>query len=448
MGIPYRNQEDGVVKNPKENSIKEPDGQNGNRAGVVLPSGMNRREFIKTSALGVLGAHLLLTGCDTPEEKSTAALEKIQIGGMHYRRLGRTGLMISEISLGGSPVPTESVFRKAVEMGVNYVDTSSFYSFGNSERSIAKIIKGRRDTFYVGTKFHPGRNVTSFFRRKTKEALIEEAEGSLKRLQTDYVDILLVHGAADPAVLASSEVLGAFDQLKRDGKIRFTGVSCHKDPVRVLTPAINSGSYDMITVGYNAYSGTGFEKGKVYDDYLAGSGIAQVISLAREKDVGVVAMKSMAGGDRQNLAGLKTEGVSLPQAKLKWVLRNDAVSTVISEMTTFEILEENLSVTGKDLAAAEEQGLARYVRATGGDYCRMCGTCLRICPKGIAVPDIMRYVMYYERYGKTRYAVNSYHDLPPAATFLGCTRCGECETSCPYGLTIVLKLRRAHRMLA
>ena len=117
-------------------------------------------------------------------------------------------------------------------------------------------------------------------------------------------------------------------------------------------------------------------------------------------------------------------------------------------MTTFEILEENLAVTGKDLAAAEEQDLARYVRATWGDYCRMCGTCLRICPQGIAVPDIMRYVMYYERYGKTRYAVNSYRDLPAAATFLGCSRCGECETSCPYGLTIVLKLRRAHRMLA
>jgi len=204
----------------------------------------------------------------------------------------------------------------------------------------------------------------------------------------------------------------------------------------------------MITVAYNAYSSTGFEKGKVYDDYLAESGIAQVIRLAREKDVGIVAMKSMAGGDRQNLTGFKTEGVSLPQAKLKWVLRNDAVGTVISEMNTFEILEENLSVIGKDLAAAEEQDLARHVRATWGDYCRMCGTCLRICPKGIDVPDIMRYVMYYERYGKIRYAMNSYHDLPPAATFLGCSQCGECETSCPYGLNIVQKLRRAHRMLA
>lgn len=448
MGILYRNPGVNVVKISKENVIKELNRKNGDRAGAVLSSGMNRREFITTSALGVIGAQLILTGCGTTEEKGTTAPEKIIKGGVHYRRLGRTGLMVSEISLGGSPTPTESVFRKAVEMGVNYIDTSSIYSFGNSERSIAKIIKGRRDTFYVGTKFHPGRNATSFFRRKSKAALIEEVEGSLSRLQTDYVDILLVHGATDPAVLASSEVLEAFDQLKRDGKIRFTGVSCHKDPVRVLTPAINSGTYDMITVGYNAYSGTGFEKDKVYDDYLAGSGIAKVISLAREKDVGVVAMKSMAGGDRQNLTGILTKGVSLPQAKLKWVLRNENVGTVISEMTTFEVLEENLSVSGKDLAAAEEQDLARHVRATWGDYCRMCGTCLRICPKGIAVPDIMRYVMYYERYGKTRYAVNSYHNLPPSATFLGCSQCGECETSCPYGLTIVQKLRSAHRMLA
>ena len=448
MDILYRNPEGSVVEKPNENCIKELDGLNGNRPGIMFTSKMNRREFIKTSAQGVLGAHLLLTGCGIPQEEGTAPPKKIQKGGMHYRRLGRTGLMISEISLGGSPTPPESVFRKAVEMGVNYVDTSSVYSFGGSERSIAKIIKGRRDTFYVGTKFHPGRTVTSIFRPKTKEALIEEVEGSLSRLQTDYIDILLVHGATDPTVLASSEVLEAFDQLKRDGKIRFTGVSCHKDPRRVLTLAINSGTYDMITVAYNAYSGTGFEKGKVYNDYLSRSGIARVISLAHEKDVGVVAMKSMAGGDRQNLADFKTDGVSLPQAKLKWVLRNDAVCTVISEMKSFEILEENLSVTGKDLTVIEEQDLARHVRATWGDYCRMCGTCLSVCPKGIDVPDIKRYVMYYERYGKTRYAVNSYRNLPPAATILGCSQCGECETSCPYGLSIVQELRRAHCKLA
>jgi predicted aldo/keto reductase-like oxidoreductase len=418
----------------------------------ILPSEMNRREFIKTSAMGMLGAQAIFgnIGSQSGKVEQAASLShgnaprKIRRGDMYYRRLGRTGLMISEISLGGSPVPPEPVFRKAVEMGVNYVDTSSSYSSGNSERTIGKIIEGRRGKFHVATKFHP---VT---RRKTrtKEELIEQAEGSLTRLNTDYVDILLIHGASNPDVVTNEEVLAAFDQLKKDGKIRFTGVSCHSDPVGVLTPAVQSGNYDMIDVAYNAYSGTQVEKGKVYDDYLTRSGIEKVIALAKEHDVGVVAMKSMAGGDRQNLAAFKTEGVSIPQAKLKWVLQNDAVAAVITEMVNFDFLNENLAASGLEMSSAERKVLSEYVKATSGDYCRMCGTCLLHCPSEIAIPDIMRYAMYHDGYGKTDVARTEYRRLSAANTFLGCNLCRRCEAACPYGLQIVRKLRRAHQMLA
>lgn len=413
---------------------------------------MNRREFIRTSALGVLGTHTLfgLLGCSQKGNEQAASLfgdsmhGRIRRGDMYYRRLGRTGLMVSEISLGGSPVPPEPVFRKAVEMGVNYVDTSSTYSNGNSERMIGKIMESRRDKFYVATKFHP----VIGQKTKSKEALIEEMEGSLTRLKTDYVDILLVHGASNSDILANEEVLAAFDQLKKDGKIRFTGVSCHVDPVRVLTPAIQSGKYDVINVAYNAYSGDQVENGKVYDDYLARSGIEKVIALAKENDVGVVAMKTMAGGDRQNLEAFKTEGVSIPQAKLKWVLQNDAVAAIITEMVNFDILDENLAVSGVDMSSTERKVLSEYVKATSEDYCRMCGTCLRHCPLEIAIPDIMRYAMYHDGYGKTDVARREYRRLPVANTFLGCNLCGRCETICPYGLQIVRKLRNAHQMLA
>jgi predicted aldo/keto reductase-like oxidoreductase len=352
--------------------------------------------------------------------------------------------MISEISLGGSPVPPEPVFKKAVEMGVNYVDTSSSYSNGNSERAIGKIIRGKRDKFHVATKFHAVRRREV----KSKQALIEDAEGSLARLNTDYIDILLVHGAPSSDVLASEEVLGAFDQLKKDGKIRFTGTSCHRDPVGVLTPTIKSGKYDMIAVAYNAYSGTQVEKDKVYDDYLARSGIEEVIALAKENDVGVVAMKSMAGGDRQNLEAFRTEGVSIPQAKLKWVLQNDAVAAVITEMVNFDILEENMAASGVQMSSAERRVLGEYVKATSGDYCRMCGTCLLHCPSEVAIPDIMRYAMYHEAHGKTGLARMEYGKLSVENTVVGCNLCGRCEEMCPYGLQIVQKLRRAHQMLA
>lgn len=406
-------------------------------------SGITRRDFLKASALAAIGGRIPAGNPLAREANKEQIAKRIRKGEMTYRRLGRTDLMISEISLGGSPPPSEPVFLRAIEMGVNYVDTSSVYSNGNSERLIGRVLRGRRDRFHVATKFHFHGGW-----QDTREDLIREAEGSLSRLATDYVDILLVHNVSSAHVLVHEEVLAAFERLKRDGKIRYTGVSCHVDPVGVLTPAIESGRYDMITVAYNSYSGTQVEEDKVVDDYLKISGIEKVLALAKEKDVGVVAMKSMAGGQRQDLAAFRTEGVSLPQAKLKWVLQNDAVSAVITEMFTFDMLKENLAVSGKQLSAAENDVLMRHVRATGEDVCRMCGACLPGCPSDITIPDILRYLMYHRDYGKSDLARSGYRTIPASNTVRGCTGCGTCEQTCPYGVRIVRNLHRAHRMLA
>jgi predicted aldo/keto reductase-like oxidoreductase len=403
---------------------------------------MNRRDFIRTSAMVVLGTQVPFRRLHAQEKVKKPKLKRTKRGNMYYRRLGRTDLMVSEISLGGSPVPSEPVFKKAIEMGVNYVDTSQSYMRGNSERQIGKLIKDRRDKFFVSTKFHAGR------RKKTKEQIIKEAEESLARLDSDYVDCYLLHGASSSEILLDEEVLSAFDQLKKDGKIRFTGTSCHRDPAGALIPAIKSGKYDMVTVAYNAYSGDQEEKDKVYDDYLATSGIGRVLAAAKEKDVGVVAMKSMAGGDRQNLAAFKAEGVTLPQSKLKWVLKNDAVGAIITEMMTFEMLEENIGASGAKAGKEEEEALKKYVKATSRETCRMCGTCYKQCPSRVAIPDILRYASYYHGYGKPMQARAAYRSLPDPATYRACDGCGKCEAACPFSLPILRKLHHAHRLLA
>jgi len=364
-------------------------------------------------------------------------------GQMKYRRLGRTNMKISEISLGGSPVPAEAIFRRAIERGVNYVDTSSSYMNGNSERTIGKLLKDYPNKFYVATKFHAGRKGYD-----TKEALEKEFEGSLKRLDVDCVDILMVHGARTPDILANDDVLNLLEKFKKQGKTRFTGVSCHHNPVDVLTAAVKSGNYDMISVAYSAFSGSLVQKDGVYEDYLLRSGIEQLINLAKKHDVGVIAMKTMAGGNRQDLAKYREKGISLPQAKLKWVLENKYVASALSELLTFDILEENLAVCGAPLYPKEKMALIDHVTSFSSKYCRMCGQCVKACPIKIAVPDILRYALYYTDHGKTSLAKKKYKMLPVESRFNNCNHCGRCLNACPNRLPIIQLLQSAHQVLA
>jgi predicted aldo/keto reductase-like oxidoreductase len=380
---------------------------------------------------------LLATMTDIGEGKNFGWAEQ-----MKYRRLGRTNMKISEISLGGSPVPPEAIFRRAIEMGVNYVDTSSSYMNGNSERTIGKILKEYPNKLYVATKFHAGRDGYD------KNTLEKEFEGSLKRLKVDCVDVLMVHGARTPGILENEDVLNLFEKLKKQGKIKFNGVSCHFNPVEVLTTAIKSGNYDIITMAYNAFSGSLVQEDSVYEDYLQRSGIEQVINLAKEHDVGVIAMKTMAGGDRQNLSKFREKGISLPQAKLKWVLKNKHVASALSEMVTFDILEENLAVCQSPLSPEEKTALILHVTSFSSRYCRMCGQCMKTCPLKIAIPDILRYALYYTDHGKTTLAKKKYSMLPVEFSYKACDHCGRCLEACPNKLSIIQMLQYAHQVLA
>ena len=394
---------------------------------------MDRRHFIKSTSMTLL-ATMAKTGLGTDNPPLTQ---------MKYRRLGRTGLEISEISLGGSPVPPEAVFSRAIELGVNYVDTSSSYMNGNSERTIGKILKQYPNKLHVATKIHAGRKGND-----SKEDWEKEFEGSLKRLNVDCVDILLIHGAGSPAIPANEDILSLFEKLKKQGKIRFTGISCHSNPVEVLTDAIKSGNYDMVTVGYNGFSGSLVKGNGVYEDYLQKSGIEQVIDLAKKQDVGVIAMKTMAGGDRQELAKYKAKGISLPQAKLKWVLENKYVASALSEMVTFDILEENLAVSGSPLSREERTALVQHVTSVSSRYCRMCGLCKKECPQGIAIPDILRYAVYYSDHGKKDLAKRKYSALPVGYSVNNCMGCERCLNVCPNGLPVPRLLQSAHHLLA
>ena len=401
----------------------------------------DRRTFIKTMAGGAVALRSSLAGFFGAGQAAPARLEK---DGMSYRRLGRTDLLVSEISLGSSPLPDPDLLRAIVDRGVNYIDTSHNYDNGNAERQIGRLLKDvGRDKVHVATKFHVAP-------RDTPASIMASVHGSLRRLDVETIDVLMIHGAETADVLVDERVLAAYEQLKREGAYRFRGLSCHANQDEVVRKAVDCGLYDMVQVGYNVFDiQETVQEVETYPDYLGTSGIRGLLELAHSRGVGVIAMKTLkVGGRRQNLEKYKTGSASIFQAMLKWVLEDSRITSAVTEILNRQQMEEDLGAAGAKLAAAERTTLVRYVRENGKDYCHGCARCRHACPLGVATTAILHALAYEESYGKSARARDAYAALGPRETASACRDCGACERSCPYGVAVRSRIREAARLLA
>ena len=401
----------------------------------------DRRTFLRTLAGSAVAMGSSLTGLAGKGRSAQARLEK---NGMFYRRLGRTDLQVSEISLGGSPLPDPNLLRALVDRGVNYIDTSHNYDNGNSERQIGRLLKEvGRDKVRVSTKFHVAD-------RDTAASIVASVHGSLRRLATETIDILCIHGAESAGVLVDERVLAAYEQLKKEGAYRFRGLSCHVNHDEVVRKAVDCGLYDMVQVGYNVFD-IQETSGEVetYPDYLGTSGLRGLLALAHSRDVGIIAMKTLkVGGRRQNLEKYKTGSASIFQAMLKWVLEDSRVTSAVTEILNERQMEEDLGAAGTRLTGAEERTLTRFVSENGKDYCHACARCRQACPSGVATTAILHALAYHESYGKSGRAREAYAALGSGERASACRDCGACERSCPYGVAVRSRIREAGRLLA
>ena len=401
----------------------------------------DRRTFIKTMAGGAVALRSSLSGLFGAGQAAPTRLEK---DGMSYRRLGRTDLLLSEISLGSSPLPDPDLLRAIVDRGVNYIDTSHNYENGNAERRIGRLLQDvGRDKVRVATKFHVAP-------RDTPASIMASVHGSLRRLDVETIDVLMIHGAETAGVLVDERVLEAYEKLKRAGAYRFRGLSCHANHDEVVRKAVDCGLYDMVQVGYNVFDiQESAREVETYPDYLGASGIRDLLELAHSRGVGVIAMKTLkVGGRRQDLEKYRTGAVSLYQAMLKWVLDDERVTSAVTEILNRRQMEEDLGAAGAKLAAAERTALVRYVGENGTDYCHGCARCRRACPAGVATTAILRALAYHESYGKTGRARDSYASLGSGENASACRDCGACEKACPYGVAVRARVREAGRILA
>ena len=397
---------------------------------------IRRREFIKAAPLA---AWAIIAS----QGRAARAVPRTGMpapgGGLAYRRLGRTNLNISEVSLGGSPLPDWPLFLEIIEKGVNYVDSSVSYDNGNCERQIGRMLKTLgRDKAFVATKFH--------LRGKWSEAsIIASVETSLKRLQVEPIDVLLIHGPEDPDELIDDRVLGAFDKLGKAGKFRFKGFSCHANQAAMVRRAVDCGHYDMIQLGYNVFDIDQPEQDpRTYADYLGESGLRDLLGLAASNGLGVIAMKTLkVGGRRQKLEAYRTGTATLQQAMLKWVLEDRNVASAVTEMLNRTQMAEDLAVVGAPLTAGERRMLYAHVTENSGEYCRGCADCRKSCPSAIPTTDLLRSLAYRRSYGKNGRADEIAIECGGLKALAACRDCGTCERVCRYGLPVRRLLRRA-----
>lgn len=389
---------------------------------------LSRRNFLTAFTSSVLGFGLAKNVKARPKNRGIAQGGASPIKIQKYNDLGKTGLKVPDVSCGTISFFEPNVIRYAYELGVTYFDTAESYLRTKCESFIGQALKDVRDKVTITTKhgYRQGMQIK-------KEDILKRVEASLKRLQSDYVDVAMIHGLSDLSFLENEELQAAYAQLKKDGKVRFTGFSTH-NPQLTLKQALDNDFAQVILFIYN---------------HMEGEEIEPLIEQARRKGIGMVAMKVFAGGMHGNLKSLISQEVSYPQAAIRWVMTNPNLDCCIPTMSSYSHVEEYVEASGKPLNRADLKMIAEYQRQTNNQYCRVsCSQCLSSCPNNIAINDVLRYGMYFEDYGMEKEAMRYYADLAGNKKPFNCAHCsGYCERACPYGLKVQDKLIHAHEIL-
>jgi uncharacterized protein len=387
-----------------------------------MSSPRSRREFLTTSALTGL-AIPAAAAIDTPKPPPAAAPAPAGAPVLRKRKLGNTGLEVTEVAFGCMITSDQSVIERAADLGVNLFDTARGYQGGNNERLVGAALKGRRDKLYISTKTGGG----------TKAEAMAHLEESLRQLGTDHVDIWYLHGKSSAAAL-TDDLLDAQRTAKEQGKIRFAGVSLHSGHAEVI-PAAIAKKLDVALVTYN------FTMGDRNDGLMKS---------LHDAGVGVVAMKVMAGGRGPDAVAtrekLAAKGGML--SALKWVLNHPFVHTTIPSTTDMAQLDENLRAMAEPWTKDDEQKLVTRLDAIRPDYCSMCGQCEGTCPKGLPVADVLRYLTYADGYGQFALGREHFLALPAAQRDVRCGDCTECAVRCPHGVEVARRLCRAQSLFA
>jgi predicted aldo/keto reductase-like oxidoreductase len=371
---------------------------------------------------------------------------------MLYRELGSTGEKISVLGFGCMRLPVLNgqydkvdfdtaipLIRKAIDNGVNYLDTAYPYHNGQSETAIADAMKGGyREKVFIADK------LPSWLIQK-REDMDYYLQEQLQRLQTEQIDFYLLHSIKEDYWdnLKSLGVLEFLDDAVADGRIKYTGFSFHGE-LELFFDVIDSYNWDMCQVQSNI----------VDENYQAGK---EGIRYASEKGVGVVIMEPLRGGTLVKTIPPEIQEIwdesPIKRSPAEWALKylwdQEEIDLVLSGMTTFEDLEENITIAEEGYSNSftpDDKDIIKMVRAAYKERievnCNQCGYCMP-CPSGVNIPGNFQQLNHaYMFQDVENPRMNYFMLLKEGERASNCTECGECEKLCPQMVPIHKTLKK------
>ena len=333
---------------------------------------------------------------------------------MEKRRLGQSDLWVAPLGFGGIPIQrvsqteADGLLRLAVEKGINFIDTARGYT--DSEEKIGAGLKGIRQEVILATKSMA----------RAGAAMMADVERSLRSFQTDWIDLYQLHNVRSEAEWAELTALGggleALEKAREAGKIRYIGVTGHlpETLLRVIK------DYQFVTVQFPY-------------NYIEQENRQELLEEIKRQDLGTIIMKPLAGG------ALRQTGPAL-----RFLLQK-SFSVIIPGMDSQAQIEENSAQLSQTFTEQDAGVLELEKGELGQEFCRRCEYCLP-CTAGINIPGLFLLEGYYQRYNLTQWSLERYQAMAIKAD--ACTECGECESRCPYQLSIREKLKRVHTLLS
>jgi len=384
---------------------------------------VKRRHFISKGLPGITGAMALShLGCESTASRSLNDNKKHKLV---YRTLGKTGIKVPVVGMGSMNVTSESLVRNALGAGISYIATAREYARGRVEEFIGKVIKNyKREDIILAASVTPGpryKETGGSFKDVDTAKFERDFEGSLKRMDVDYVDIFFLPYVQNKETAVFEPLMNAMEKMKKAGKARFLGAASHRNVPGAVRAIADSDFFDVVMLSYN-FRIKDIEERKEAVAYAAGKGM------------GIVAMKTITGESWVDTD--KQIPDSNPGAALKWVLQNENIHTTVPGFTNFDQLETDLSVMADLTLTPEEKKYLELVRLNDKDslFCQGCGNCLKQCDSAPDIPTLMRCYMYVYGYRDLAAAVRnleSVRDKP-----IACSGCSSCKVKCPSGFNI------------